>query len=103
MLLNLLSNGIKYNKPEGTVTLSAQADGNENTISVADTGVGIPADALPYLFQKFYRVRDTEGKVSGTGLGLSICKQIIQGHGGMITVHSQVHKGSIFTIHLPKK
>jgi len=103
VLLNLLSNGIKYNKPEGTVTLSAQADGNENTISVADTGVGIPADALPYLFQKFYRVRDTEGKVSGTGLGLSICKQIIQGHGGMITVHSQVHKGTIITIHLPKK
>jgi signal transduction histidine kinase len=103
VLLNLLSNGIKYNKPEGTVTLSAQADGNETILTVADTGVGIPADALPYLFQKFYRVRDTEGKVSGTGLGLSICKQIVQGHGGTITVHSQVHKGSIFTIHLPKK
>jgi signal transduction histidine kinase len=103
VLLNLLSNGIKYNKPEGTVTLSAQADGNETILSVADTGVGIPADALPYLFQKFYRVRDTEGKVSGTGLGLSICKQIVQGHGGTITVHSQVHKGTIFTIHLPQK
>jgi signal transduction histidine kinase len=103
VLLNLLSNGIKYNNPEGTVTLSAQANGNENTISVSDTGVGIPTDALPYLFQKFYRVRDTEGKVSGTGLGLSICKQIVQGHGGTITVHSQVHKGTTFTIHLPKK
>ena len=103
VLLNLLSNGIKYNKPEGTVTLSAQADGNETILTVADTGVGIPADALPYLFQKFYRVRDTEGKVSGTGLGLSICKQIVQGHGGTITVHSQVHKGTIFTIHLPQK
>lgn len=103
VLLNLLSNGIKYNKPDGTVTLSAQADGDETIITVADTGVGIPADALPYLFQKFYRVRDTEGKVSGTGLGLSICKQIVQGHGGTITVHSQVHKGTIFTIHLPQK
>jgi signal transduction histidine kinase len=103
VLLNLLSNGIKYNQPDGTVTLSALADGKETLISVADTGVGIPADALPYLFQKFYRVRDTEGKVSGTGLGLSICKQIVQGHGGSISVHSQVHKGTIFTIHLPRK
>jgi signal transduction histidine kinase len=103
VLLNLLSNGIKYNQPDGTVTLSALADGKETLISVADTGVGIPADALPYLFQKFYRVRDTEGKVSGTGLGLSICKQIVQGHGGTITVHSQVHNGTIFTIHLPRK
>ena len=103
VLLNLLSNAIKYNRPEGTVTLGAQANKEETTITVADTGVGIPAEALPYLFQKFYRVRDTEGKVSGTGLGLSICKQIVQGHGGTITVHSQVHKGTIFTIHLPKK
>jgi signal transduction histidine kinase len=103
VLLNLISNAIKYNKPEGTVTLSAQSSEEETTINVADTGVGIPTDALPYLFQKFYRVRDMEGKVSGTGLGLSICKQIIIGHGGTITVHSQVHKGTTFTIHLPKK
>jgi len=103
VLLNLLSNAIKYNLPEGAVTLGAQSGEKENTITVADTGVGIPPEALPFLFQKFYRVRDTEGKVSGTGLGLSICKQIIQGHGGTITVHSQVHKGTTFTIHLPKK
>jgi signal transduction histidine kinase len=103
VLLNLLSNAIKYNTPEGTVTLSAQSGDKEDTISVADTGVGIPPEALPFLFQKFYRVRDTEGKVSGTGLGLSICKQILQGHGGTITVHSQIHKGTTFTIHLPKK
>jgi signal transduction histidine kinase len=103
VLINLISNAIKYNKPDGTVTLSAQTSEEETTVTVADTGVGIPAEALPYLFQKFYRVRDTEGKVSGTGLGLSICRQIVLGHGGTITVHSQVHKGSTFTIHLPKK
>jgi signal transduction histidine kinase len=102
VILNLLSNAIKYNSPRGTVTISAGLAREEWTLSVKDTGVGIPESALPHLFEKFYRVDATEGKVSGTGLGLSICKQIISGHRGSIEVRSRSGKGSTFTIHLPR-
>ena len=103
LILNLLSNAIKYNRPNGLVTLSASAEKNELILAVQDTGIGIQEKALPNLFQKFYRVQDAEGKPTGTGLGLSICKQIVQGHGGYIEVHSQLAEGTTFTIHLPRK
>jgi two-component system phosphate regulon sensor histidine kinase PhoR len=101
-LLNLLSNAIKYNRPSGSVILRAESADNEIFISVQDTGVGIPEQALPHLFEKFYRVREHEGKASGTGLGLSICKQIVQGHGGRIEVKSKMGIGTMFMIHLPR-
>jgi signal transduction histidine kinase len=72
------------------------------TILVQDTGLGIPDEALPHLFTKFYRVRENEGKISGTGLGLSICKQIVNGHGGRIEVKSKLGVGTVFMVHLPK-
>jgi two-component system phosphate regulon sensor histidine kinase PhoR len=103
LILNLLSNAIKYNRPNGLVTLSASAEKKEFILAVQDTGIGIQEKALPNLFQKFYRVQDAEGKPTGTGLGLSICKQIVQGHGGYIEVHSQLAEGTTFTIHLPRK
>jgi signal transduction histidine kinase len=103
VVLNLISNAIKYNRPGGTVTVRARQNGKANIIEIQDTGVGIPEDALPRLFQKFYRVSGTEGKVQGTGLGLSICKQIVQGHGGKIEVHSKYGEGTTFAIHLPRK
>jgi signal transduction histidine kinase len=103
LILNLLSNAIKYNHPNGLVKLSASAEEREVFLAVQDTGIGIPEKALPNLFQKFYRVQDAEGKPTGTGLGLSICKQIAQGHGGYIEVHSQLAEGTTFTIHLPRK
>jgi signal transduction histidine kinase len=103
LMLNLLSNAIKYNRPNGLVTLSASAQKKEFILAVQDSGIGIPEKALPNLFQKFYRVQDAEGKPAGTGLGLSICKQIVQGHGGYIEVHSQLAEGTTFTIHLPRK
>jgi signal transduction histidine kinase len=103
LILNLLSNAIKYNRPNGLVTLSASAEKKEFILAVQDTGIGIQEKALPNLFQKFYRVQDAEGKPTGTGLGLSICKQIVQGHGGRIEVHSQLAEGTTFTIHLPRK
>jgi len=102
VMLNLLSNAIKYNRPNGSVTLRANADEKGFTLSVQDTGVGIPAEALPHLFEKFFRVRDVEGRVGGTGLGLSICKQIIQGHGGDIEVQSKIGKGTTFTVKLQR-
>jgi signal transduction histidine kinase len=103
VVLNLLSNAIKYNCLNGTVTIIARLAGNNWTLSVRDTGRGIPVKALPHLFQKFYRVEASEGKVPGTGLGLSICKQIVSGHGGTIEVKSKYGKGATFTIHIPRQ
>ncbi|MFZ5880970.1 MAG: sensor histidine kinase [Chloroflexota bacterium] len=102
VLLNLLSNAIKYNRPSGSVILRAEAVGDEISITVQDTGMGIPEPAIPHLFEKFYRVREHENKASGTGLGLSICKQIVHGHGGRIEVKSKLGIGTMFTIHLPR-
>jgi len=102
VLLNLLSNAIKYNRTNGSVILRAESTDTEIFISVQDTGVGIPEQALPHLFEKFYRVREHENKASGTGLGLSICKQIVQGHGGRIEVKSKMGIGTMFMIHLPR-
>ena len=103
VVLNLVSNAIKYNCLNGRVTINAGLDDNEWTLSVLDTGSGIPAKALPHLFQKFYRVEASEGRVPGTGLGLSICKQIVSGHGGSIEARSKYGKGSTFTIHIPRQ
>jgi signal transduction histidine kinase len=102
VLLNLLSNAIKYNRPNGSVIVTANFSETEESITIQDTGLGIPEEAIPHLFEKFYRVREHEGKVTGTGLGLSISKQIIQGHNGRIEVKSKMGVGTSFTIHLPR-
>ena len=102
VLLNLLSNAIKYNRPNGSVILNAHSNETEVCVSVQDTGVGVPEEAIPHLFEKFYRVRETEGKVAGTGLGLSICKQIVQGHGGRMEIKSKIGVGTSFTFYLPR-
>ena len=102
VLINLISNAIKYNRPNGSVILNGDFTEDEISITVQDTGLGIPDDALPHLFQKFYRVREHEGKASGTGLGLSICKQIVQGHAGRIEVKSKMGVGTSFNIFLPR-
>jgi len=101
VLLNLVSNAVKYNKPGGTVTLRATKEDEQIRIEVEDTGYGIPAEAMPHLFKKFFRVRETESKAAGTGLGLSITKQIVQGHKGTISVKSKPSEGTTFIIHLP--
>ena len=102
VILNLTSNAIKYNRPNGSVIISGNFDESELSIIVQDTGVGIPEESIPHLFEKFYRVREHEGKASGTGLGLSICKQIIQGHGGRIEVKSKMGVGTSFGVYLPR-
>ena len=102
VVLNLLSNAIKYNRENGQVVLRAGASDDETFICVEDTGLGIPEDALAHLFEKFYRVRETEGKAAGPALGLSICKQIVQGHGGRMEVKSKLGSGTSFTVHLPR-
>ncbi len=102
VILNLVSNAIKYNRSNGTVTLRSETSESQMMISVQDTGLGIPEEAVPHLFTKFYRVREHESKASGTGLGLSICKQIVSGHGGRIEVKSKMGVGTMFMVHLPR-
>jgi len=100
-LLNLLSNAIKYCRPGDRVTVTARHEGGYLAVSVADTGPGIPKDALPHLFERFYRVPGAEKQASGTGLGLSITAQIIEVHGGKIQATSGEGQGATFTCTLP--
>jgi signal transduction histidine kinase len=102
-LLNLLSNAVKYSDPGDTVTVSARGDGESVRVNVADTGPGIPVDALPSIFERFYRVPGAERRAVGTGLGLAITQQIIEAHGGEISVSSEEGKGTTFTFTLPVK
>ena len=100
---NLIVNAIKYNKPNGTIKISAKDEADQLIISVSDTGIGIPDDKLDLIFEEFYRVKDESTKnISGTGLGLPICKKIINELGGKIAVESQYNKGTSFQVFLPK-
>jgi two-component system phosphate regulon sensor histidine kinase PhoR len=103
-LLNLLSNAVKYTPEGGRVMLSADVDDARASavVCVSDNGVGIPAQDLPRVFEKFYRVADHAGMAKGTGLGLSLVKQIIEAvHGGRIEVQSRPGAGAAFTFTLP--
>lgn len=100
-LLNLLSNAVKYCDSGDNVTVSAKCGEDLVTVSVADTGPGIPADALPSIFERFYRVPGTERRAVGTGLGLAITQQIVEAHGGEISVSSEEGHGTTFTFTLP--
>jgi two-component system phosphate regulon sensor histidine kinase PhoR len=103
-LLNLLSNAVKYTPEGGRVMLSADVDDARASavVCVSDNGVGIPAQDLPRVFEKFYRVADHAAMAKGTGLGLSLVKQIIEAvHGGHIEVQSQPGEGAAFTFTLP--
>lgn len=101
VFINLISNAIKYNRPGGSVIVRAASDGAQVHVDVEDTGLGIPAEALPHLFEKFYRVQATQHKAEGTGLGLAITRQIVEAHGGRIEVESEPGKGSVFRVWLP--
>ena len=100
VLVNLIHNAIKFTKPGGAISVSAYQDGQNITITVRDTGVGIPPDILPRIFERFYKV-DRARSSGGTGLGLSIARHIVQAHGGRIWAESEVGKGSTFFFTLP--
>jgi len=102
VLMNLLSNAIKYTAPGGRVNARAGQRNDSVHIAIEDTGRGIPEQDLPHIFDKFYRVADSEGWATGTGLGLSIAKEIVEAHGGRIDVASQVGVGTIFTLVIPR-
>ena len=102
VFMNLVSNAIKYTNEGGKVEVILAKDGKYAKIEVADTGIGIPKDELPKIFEKFYRVKTEKTRaIVGTGLGLSIVKKIIEAHFGSITVKSEENKGTTFTILLP--
>lgn len=101
VLLNLLTNAIKYNRVGGKVVVRLKQKGESLLLSIEDSGRGIPEEAIPHVFERFYRVPDQEKDAPGTGLGLAIAKRIIESHGGTISVESQVGSGSTFFIRLP--
>ncbi len=103
VFLNLIENAIKYNKPQGSITISAYKKDPAIVISISDTGIGIPEEDLPRIFERFYRVDKARSRqLGGTGLGLSIVKHIIQAHNGEMSVRSELGQGSTFTITLPQ-
>jgi K+-sensing histidine kinase KdpD len=105
VLDNLLSNAIKYSPHGGDIVVAlarAQAEGGDYAIiSVRDQGVGIPAEDLPHIFDRFTRAGNVVGRIGGTGIGLAIVRQIVEQHGGTITVASEGAQGSLFTVRLP--
>jgi signal transduction histidine kinase/DNA-binding response OmpR family regulator len=102
VLSNLVGNAIKYTPAEGTINLSLEQDGDQIIIRVQDNGFGIAEADLPYVFDKFYRVKNKKTEmISGTGLGLSIVKSIVEKHEGQIWVESELDKGTTFTFTLP--
>jgi len=99
---NLVSNAVKYTPKGGAVAISVRRKGAVIVLEVADTGIGIPEDALPRMFTEFYRAKNAKATAEeGTGLGLAIAKDVVERHRGQITVESKVGKGSVFTVSLP--
>lgn len=102
IVFNLLENGIKYNKPGGTLTVSLYRDDDSAVMKVTDTGVGIPEDALPHIFKRFYRVDKARSrKTGGSGLGLSIVHSIVEQNNGSIAISSEIGVGTTFTVTFP--
>ena len=99
---NLLDNAIRHTPPGGTVTASASVGPEVATVSVADTGEGMPAEAIPFVFERFYRVDPSRSRsTGGAGLGLTIAKQLVEAHGGSIRMHSAAGEGTTITFDLP--
>ncbi len=102
LLKNLIENAIKYNKQDGEVTVYAYKKDGYSFIEVEDTGIGIPKESLPLIFERFYRVDKSRSRnIGGTGLGLSIVKHIAESHNGKVSVESEFGEGSKFIVKIP--
>jgi heavy metal sensor kinase len=102
LMLNLVNNAIKYTPENGRVEIRLAVEGSEAVLAVADSGIGIAAEHLPHLFERFYRVDEARNRaVGGTGLGLAIVKSIAEAHEGRVEIESTPGKGSVFTVRLP--
>ena len=102
MVANLIDNAIKYTPETGHVAINARAEDELIVITVADSGMGIPATDQPYIFDKFYRASNSRQEYAGTGLGLSIVKSIVENHDGRVWLDSRPGKGTTFTVVLPQ-
>jgi signal transduction histidine kinase len=103
VLNNLIGNALRYTPPGGTIALHAAQDAGHVTLSVADTGPGIPDRDLPHIFERFYRGEAARDRASGgSGLGLAIAHALVEAHGGTIQVQSHVGQGTTFTLVLPR-
>jgi signal transduction histidine kinase len=103
VLVNLLGNAVKYTPEGGRVTFRVNVTEQQIEVSVEDTGVGIAADELPKVFDKFFRSSDPRvQQETGTGLGLALAQEVVRLHGGRITVESEINKGSTFSVLLPR-
>ena len=102
MMINLIDNAIKYTNERGQITVKLERKDNSAVITIEDNGIGIPADDIPRLFDRFYRVDKSRGRaLGGTGLGLSIVAHIVDLLNGTIKVNSELGKGTMFIIRLP--
>jgi signal transduction histidine kinase/DNA-binding response OmpR family regulator len=101
-LQNLIQNAVKYSPEGGTITVHVACDTTRAAVAVTDTGIGIPPDALPQLFERFYRAPNVDPQhISGLGVGLYVVKEIVELHGGSVDVRSEVGVGSTFTLSIP--
>jgi signal transduction histidine kinase len=102
VLGNLVSNALRYTPVNGMITLTATLDGNGVLYSVEDTGIGVPADALAHLFERFYRVERSRTRTEGgSGLGLAIARQLVEAHGGRIWAENRPGGGAAFRFTIP--
>jgi len=104
VLLNLLTNGVKFTPPGGDVRIGAAIEDGMLALSVADTGIGIDASDQGVIFEEFRQVRaEGEAKQEGTGLGLALSRRLVELHGGTLTVESEPGRGSTFTARFPRQ
>jgi two-component system phosphate regulon sensor histidine kinase PhoR len=102
LVLNLMDNAVKYNRPGGSVRVSLRRTEHHAVLEVCDTGIGIPQESQPRVFERFYRVDKSRSKeIGGTGLGLSIVKHIVEFHHGTLSLESEEGKGTRMTVELP--
>lgn len=102
VMSNLLENAAKYNREHGSISIVTGREDNGVTVKIADTGIGIPEDALPHIFEPFYRVDQSRSRaVGGAGLGLPLVKDIVEKHGGEVAVKSEAGEGTTFILRFP--
>ncbi len=97
---NLLDNALKFTRPGDTIEMRASEDGAAVVVEVADTGLGVPEDELPHIFEELYRGQEARG-IGGSGLGLALVKAVVERHGGTVAIRSRSGCGSVFTLRLP--